>query len=148
MIVKSYEIKKKISTFLKYNFFLLYGENFGLKKDIKELIKMALKQIDNNIEILSGFILEVIFTFFLMLVIISVATDTIAVGKIAGIAIGTMVAVAALAGGELTGASMNPARSLGPAIISGNLEQIWLYILAPVIGAICGALVYENIRLK
>ena len=52
MIVKSYEIQKKISTFLKYNFFLLYGENFGLKKDIKELIKMALKQIDNNIEIL------------------------------------------------------------------------------------------------
>ena len=58
MIVKSYEIQKKISTFLKYNFFLLYGENFGLKKDIKELIKMALKQIDNNIEKINWNLLE------------------------------------------------------------------------------------------
>lgn len=102
----------------------------------------------NNLAILPGFVLEVIFTFFLMLVIISVATDTSAVGEMAGLAIGTTVAIAALAGGTLTGASMNPARSLGPAIISGNLEQIWLYLLAPVFGAICGALVYENIRLK
>ena len=53
MIVKSYEVQKKISGLLKYNLFLLYGENFGLKKDIKELIKKELKEKKNNIEILS-----------------------------------------------------------------------------------------------
>ena len=53
MIIKSYEVQKKISDLLKYNLFLLYGENFGLKKDIKQLIENALKEKKNNIEILS-----------------------------------------------------------------------------------------------
>ena len=53
MIFKSYEIKRKISTFLKYNFFLLYGENIGLKKDIKNIIKTSLKQKDDSTEIIS-----------------------------------------------------------------------------------------------
>ena len=50
MIIKSYELQKKVSNFLKYNYFLLYGENFGLKKDIKELIKTGLREKNNNIE--------------------------------------------------------------------------------------------------
>jgi len=94
----------------------------------------------------SGFLLEVVFTFFLMFVITSVATDSRAVGQSAGIAIGGTVALVALFGGPLTGASMNPARTLGPALVSSNLEHLWLYIAAPVLGAGLGALCYDWIR--
>ena len=94
----------------------------------------------------TGFGLEIILTFALMFVIISVATDTRGAGKFAGAAIGTTVAVCALVGGPLTGASMNPARSIAPVILSGQLSEIWLYILAPIIGACLGAIAYERIR--
>ena len=60
MIIKSYEIQKKFSSYLKYNLFLLYGENFGLKKDIKELIKTGLREKNNNIEILSTYEKEIL----------------------------------------------------------------------------------------
>ena len=60
MIIKSYEVHKKISSFLKYNLFLLYGENIGLKKDVKEFIRKALKEKDNNIEILSAYENEIL----------------------------------------------------------------------------------------
>ena len=60
MIIKSYEVHKKISSFLKYNFFLLYGENIGLKKDVKEFIRRGLKEKDNNIEILSAYENEIL----------------------------------------------------------------------------------------
>lgn len=93
-----------------------------------------------------AFAWEAIFTFLLMFVIISVATDSRAKGEMAGLAIGTAVAICALVGDPITGASMNPARSLGPALISGQLDQLWLYILAPLVGAILGALLYERIR--
>ena len=93
-----------------------------------------------------GFGLEIILSFALMFVIIAVATDSRAVGELAGIAIGSTVAICAFVGGPLTGASMNPARSIGPAIASGSFHNLWLYILAPIIGAVLGALVYEWIR--
>ena len=89
---------------------------------------------------------EFILSFLLMFVIISVATDTRAVGEMAGIAIGTTVTMAAFVGGPLTGASMNPARSLGPATMLFQFEQLWIYILIPILGATCGAFVYEKIR--
>jgi aquaporin NIP len=89
---------------------------------------------------------EAILTFFLMFVIIAVATDTRAVGTMAGLAIGAIVMLGAFVGGPLTGASMNPARSLAPALASGNLNQIWIYILGPMIGAVAAAKVYELIR--
>ena len=60
MIYKSYEINKNKSNFLNYNFFLLYGENVGLKKDIRDIIKKALKQKDDNIEILSLYESEIL----------------------------------------------------------------------------------------
>jgi aquaporin NIP len=91
-------------------------------------------------------LLEVIFSFSLMFVIISVATDSRAVGELAGIAIGSTVAICSFVGGPLTGASMNPARTLGPAIVSGNTQGIWPYLVAPVVGAVLGALTYEWIR--
>ena len=83
-----------------------------------------------------SFGLEIILTFFLMFVITSVATDARSVGGVAGWAIGGTVALAAIFGGPISGASMNPARSLGPALVSGALQDIWLYLLAPVVGAI------------
>jgi MIP family channel proteins len=94
----------------------------------------------------TAFGVEVVLTFMLMFVIISVATDTRAKGEMAGLAIGSTVAIAAIVGGSLTGASMNPARSLAPALFAGELRQLWLYILAPCVGAVLGACVYEKIR--
>ena len=81
-----------------------------------------------------------------MFVIKSVATDSRAVGELAGLAIGLTVALCALVGGPLCGASMNPARSLAPALMSGQLQALWLYLLVPIAGTITGALVYKSIK--
>ena len=89
---------------------------------------------------------EAVLTFFLMLVIVAVATDTRAVGHGAAIAIGGTVTLGALVGGPISGASLNPARSMGPAIVSGDLSDLWLYLLAPPAGAIAAALVYRYLR--
>ena len=93
-----------------------------------------------------SFLWEVVLTFFLMFVIMAVATDTRAVGEAAAIAVGGTVALDALFGGPISGASMNPARSLGPALVSGNLHALWLYLVAPPLGAALGALAYWFIR--
>lgn len=89
---------------------------------------------------------EVVLTFFLMFVIQSVATDARASGKVAAIAIGSTVALCALMGGPLTGASMNPARSLGPAVVAGVLDHQWIYLVAPIVGAMLGAFAYQLVR--
>lgn len=86
---------------------------------------------------------ETVLTFFLMFVITAVATDSRAVGSMAGWAIGGTVALAAIFGGPVSGASMNPARSLGPAIVSGQFEFAWIYILGPVAGAAMGGWAYR-----
>ena len=89
---------------------------------------------------------ETILTFFLMFVIMAVATDTRAVGEAAALAIGGTVALDALFGGPITGASMNPARSIGPAIAAAELAELWIYIVAPLFGASLGALAYQLLR--
>jgi aquaporin NIP len=89
---------------------------------------------------------EIILTFILMFVIISVATDTRAVGIMAGAAIGAAVMINAMVGGAFTGASMNPARSLAPAIAQGLHTHLWIYLTAPFIGAVLAALTYEWLR--
>ena len=89
---------------------------------------------------------EIILSFFLMFVIVSVATDTRAVGTMAGAAIGSTVTLAAFVGGPVTGASMNPARSLAPALFDGNFSDQWIYFAGPAIGAALAALVYNRIR--
>lgn len=96
--------------------------------------------------ILQAFIMEVVITFLLMLIIIMVATGSKEVGTLAGIAIGAAVAVLALVAGPITGASMNPARSFGPALVSGHLENLWLYIVAPIIGAVLAVPVSNFIK--
>jgi len=93
-----------------------------------------------------SFLWEAILTFFLMFVIMSVATDTRAVGEAAAIAIGGTVGLDAMFGGPVSGASLNPARSLGPAFVSGDLHALWLYIAAPLLGAALGAFAYQFVR--
>jgi MIP family channel proteins len=93
-----------------------------------------------------AFLWEFVLTFFLMFVIMAVATDTRAIGEAAAIAIGGTVGLDAMFGGPVTGASMNPARSLGPALVSGELTSIWIYLLAPIAGAGVGALAYRAVR--
>ena len=94
----------------------------------------------------SAFVYEVVLTAFLMFVIMAVATDARAVGAAAAIAIGGTVGLDALFGGPVSGASMNPARSLGPALVAGELQDLWIYLLAPPLGATAGALVYQIVR--
>lgn len=82
---------------------------------------------------LQAFAWETVLTFILMLVIVAVATDTRAIGQAAAIAIGGAVALGSLVGGPISGASMNPARSIGPAIIAGDLSSLWVYLTAPFV---------------
>jgi aquaporin NIP len=93
-----------------------------------------------------SFLWELVLSFFLMFVIMAVATDTRAVGEAAAIAIGGTIGLDAMFGGPISGASMNPMRSLGPALVSGDLHALWLYIVAPVLGTSLGALAYQFIR--
>jgi MIP family channel proteins len=94
----------------------------------------------------SALVYETVLTAFLMFTIMAVATDTRAVGAGAAIAIGGTVGLDALFGGPITGASMNPARSIGPALVSGELHDLWIYILAPIAGAALGAFAYQLVR--
>jgi glycerol uptake facilitator-like aquaporin len=81
-----------------------------------------------------------------MFVIMAVATDTRAVGEAAAIAIGGTVGLDAMFGGPITGASMNPARSLGPALVAAETGSLWLYLVAPLAGAAARAFLYQTLR--
>jgi MIP family channel proteins len=91
-------------------------------------------------------VLEIVLTFFLMFVIMAVATDDRAVGQAAALAIGGTVLLDAMFGGPISGASMNPARSFGPALVSGTWGHLWIYIAGPIVGALLAALAYELVR--
>jgi MIP family channel proteins len=93
-----------------------------------------------------GVIIEGILTFILMFVIMAVATDNRAVGQAAAIAVGGTIAMLAMFAGLLTGASMNPARSLGPALVAGDYADLWVYFVGPILGAALGALTYRALR--
>ena len=88
-----------------------------------------------NAGIWQSFVLEVAFTFLLMLIILSTSNQHRIVGPNAALAVGLVIALDGLIGGAASGASMNPARSLGPAIFGGTLDTVWIYILAPAAGA-------------
>ena len=97
---------------------------------------------------LRGVMVEALLTFFLMLVILGVATDKRANGAVPGIAIGLTVVFDVLIGGPLTGGSMNPARSFGPAVVSGVFEGQIVYWIGPIVGAIVAALLYDGLFLR
>ncbi|KAL4566759.1 hypothetical protein LXL04_030882 [Taraxacum kok-saghyz] len=94
-----------------------------------------------------AYALEFIIAFNLMFVVTAVATDTRAVGELAGIAVGATVMLNILIAGPLTGASMNPVRTLGPAIAANNYKGIWIYLTAPFFGALAGAGIYTAVKL-
>lgn len=96
---------------------------------------------------MQSFVLEVLLTFFLMLVILQVSTGSKEQGLLAGIAIATVVMLEAAFAGPICGASMNPARSLGPALFSGSMESIWVYLAAPTLGALLSVPVWRVIRM-
>ena len=87
-----------------------------------------------------AFVIEVLLSFILMFVIVNVSEGSKETGKMAGIAIGGVVALEALFAGPITGASMNPARSIGPALFSGELQYLSLYIPAPIVGMLLATL--------
>ncbi|KAJ0779078.1 putative major intrinsic protein [Helianthus annuus] len=95
-----------------------------------------------------AFALEFLITFNLLFVVTAVATDTRAVGELAGIAVGATVMLNILVAGKSSGGSMNPVRTLGPAIAAGNYTVIWVYLLAPTLGALAGAGVYTLVKLQ
>lgn len=95
---------------------------------------------------LQSFIMEFILTFFLMLVIIHVATGSKEQGIIAGMAIGSVVLLEAMFAGPVCGASMNPARSLAPAVVSDHLEYVWIYLLATPLGAVAAIPVWKYLK--
>jgi len=98
-----------------------------------------------HVPVVQALVWEFVMTSILMLTIMSVATDTRAVGTMAGAAIGAVVMLDAFIGGWATGASMNPARSLGPALMQGTLDSFWIYVIGPIAGAISGAALYKFI---
>lgn len=85
--------------------------------------------------VMQSFVLEAVLTFILMFVILSVAIGPKEKGVMAGIAVGGVIGFEAMFGGPISGASMNPVRSLAPALVSGNVAHLWLYLVAPVLGA-------------
>lgn len=89
---------------------------------------------------------ELVLTALLMFVIVAVATDTRAASATAAIAIGGTVALGSLVGGDVTGGSMNPARSFGPALVASEWTQFWIYAIGPVAGAVAAALLYGVLR--
>jgi len=95
---------------------------------------------------MQSFILEIILTFFLMLVILSVSQGSKEKGLFAGLAIGGTILLDAMFGGPISGASMNPARSLAPALVTMNFQHLWLYLVAPVCGALLALGVWKLTR--
>jgi aquaporin NIP len=97
---------------------------------------------------MQSFILELLLTFFLMLVIMNVAHGSKEQGQFAGIAIGAVVGLEAMFAGPICGASMNPIRSIAPAIVSGHLEHLWIYLVAPVAGAALAIPVWKYLSVE
>lgn len=125
------------ATFAAFVLYLLFLEE---GKSMSELAYLGLTlPRGSNLQL---FIMEFILTFILMLVICGSAVHGKAIKSFAGLAIGLTVGLEAMFAGPITMASMNPARSLGPALVSGNFETVWLYIIATILGALFGGLVF------
>ncbi|KAL9456893.1 hypothetical protein AB3S75_006013 [Citrus x aurantiifolia] len=111
--------------------------------DVKDEAFFGTIPVGTNVQ---SFVLEIIISFLLMFVISGVATDNRSIGELAGIAIGMTILLNVLVAGPVSGASMNPARSLGPAIVMHQYKGLWVYIAGPIIGTILGGLAYNMIR--
>ncbi len=92
-----------------------------------------------------SFVLEIVLTYYLMIVILFVSQNK-STSQFTGIAVGATVMLEAMFAGPITGASMNPARSIAPAIVSGNISDLWIYIIAPIIGALLASLTWKFLK--
>lgn len=97
---------------------------------------------------MQSFVLEIFLTALLMFVVLTVACGSKEQGLMAGIAVGGVVALEAMFAGPITGASMNPARSFAPAVVSGHLAHLWIYLVAPTIGAAIAVPLYQMVAAK
>ena len=97
---------------------------------------------------MQSFILELILTFILMFTILNVAKGSKEQGMFAGLAIGSVVLLEAMFAGPICGASMNPIRSISPAVISGHMEHLWVYLTAPTLGAVIAVFVWNILKQK
>ena len=95
---------------------------------------------------MQSFVLEFLLTLILMFVILSVSAGAKEKGLLAGVAIGAVIALEAMFAGPISGASMNPARSLAPALLSLRLEHLWLYLAAPILGAVVSVAVCRCVQ--
>ena len=120
--------------------FLLLKENFVLVSEVSYLGATIPSGTASQ-----SFGFEFILTFILMIVICSSAIHGKATKDFAGLAIGLSVGLESMFAGPITGASMNPARSIAPALISGNVEHLWIYIVATILGAVCAAVVFMKV---
>lgn len=96
--------------------------------------------------VVQALVVEFLITFSLMFVVTAVATDNRAVGELAGLAVGATVVLNNLVAGSITGASMNPVRTLGPAIVANDYRGVWIYIVGPVVGSLSGTATYTLVR--
>ena len=111
--------------------------------DVLSAVAMGTPALGNGIAVGQGLLTEIILTFFLMFAVYGTAIDRRA-PKTGGLFIGLTITLDILVGGPISGAAMNPARHLGPALMGGPTEHIWLYWLGPVVGAVLAALVYKK----
>ena len=137
---------KELLPFLGAQFAGAIAASFTLKALFPEALTLG-ETLPAGSDIQS-FVLEFILTFILMFVIIHVATGSRQIGTMAGIAIGGIVALEAAFAGPICGASMNPARSLGPALVNLQLESLWVYLVAPTLGAIAAVFTCKLLKGK
>jgi aquaporin NIP len=95
---------------------------------------------------IQSLVLEIILTFLLMMVILQVSQGSKEIGVMAGIAVGATIGLEAMFAGPISGASMNPARSIAPAIITGNISALWVYIIAPITGAVLASFTWRFLK--
>lgn len=95
---------------------------------------------------LQSFVLEVVLTMMLMVVVLRVSSGPKERGITAGVAVGSLIGLEALFAGPISGASMNPARSLAPALFSGHMGEVWIYLAAPILGSLLGVLIASGLR--
>lgn len=119
----------------------LIGETGGLGQTIGSLTNS-----EDGMDIVRVILIEAILTFFLLIAVFASGVAGRS-GNAAGMAIGMVLTMDILAGGALTGASMNPARTLGPALAMGNMDYVWMYLVGPFLGGAAGALLYDRIFL-